>query len=302
MDKFEALRTFVKVVETHGFTAAAKELGLSRSAVSKSVAGLEESLGVQLLNRSTRHVSATETGASYYDRCVSILAELDDADQAVLALQGEPRGSIRLNAPMSFGTLHLGSAITDFMALYPEVRVEAILDDRQVDPVREGFDLTIRIAALTDSSLIAKKLCPANRVLCASPEYIKEHGWVEAPRDLQAHSCLHYGYLQSGNLWDLIGPKGKVSVQIEGALCSNNAELLKAGALKGAGIAMLPTFIAGPDLQTGQLVRVLPDFQPPEIAIYALYPPSRHLSVKVRLLIDFLADRFGPLPYWDLVV
>lgn len=301
MDKFAAARIFVKVVEAHGFTAAANELGLSRSAVSKSVSQLERSLGAQLLNRSTRFVSPTETGAVYYDRCVTILADLDDADKAVLELQGEPRGSIRLNAPMSFGTLHLGSALADFMAIYPKVRIEATLNDRLIDPVQEGFDLTVRIAELEDSSLIAKKLAPAKRVLCAAPAYLQNHPEPALPSDLKHHDCLHYGYLPTGNTWRLKGPDGGQKVSINGVLCSNNAEMLMAGAISGAGIALLPTFIAGAELQAGRLVSVLPDYSPPEISIYALYPPNRHLSVKLRLLIDFLGDRFGDPPYWDLV-
>lgn len=301
MDKFEAIRIFTKVVETHGFTAAAQDLGLSRSAVSKAVSRLEESIGAQLLNRSTRFVSPTDTGAAYYDRCVSILADIEDADRAVQELQGEPRGSIRLNAPMSFGTLHLGSAIADFLETYPDVRIEAALNDRLIDPIQEGFDLTIRIAELDDSSLIARKLAPAKRVLCASPEYLRERGEPEKPGDLKFHSCLHYGYLPTGNAWRLKGPNGDTTLQIEGVLCSNNAEMLMAGAIRGAGIAMLPTFICGAALQAGQLVSVLPDHRPPEISIYALYPPNRHLSAKLRLLIDFLTKRFGDPPYWDLV-
>lgn len=301
MDKFEAVRIFTKVVEAHGFTAAARELGLSRSSVSKSVAQLERSIGAQLLNRSTRFVAPTETGAAYYDRCVTILSDLEDADRAVQELQGEPRGSIRLNAPMSFGTLHLGSAIADFITAYPEVRIEATLNDRLIDPVQEGFDLTIRIADLADSSLIARKLAPAKRVLCAAPEYLQDHPEPEKPADLKSHSCLHYGYLPTGNAWRLKGPHGDITIHIEGVLCSNNAEMLMAGAIKGAGIALLPTFIAGAALQAGQLVSVLTDYRPPEIAIYALYPPNRHLSVKLRLLIDFLSQRFADPPYWDLI-
>lgn len=301
MDKFEAARIFTKVVEAHGFTAAARGLGLSRSAVSKSVSQLERNLGAQLLNRTTRFVSTTETGAVYYDRCVTILEDLEDADRAVMELQGEPRGSIRLNAPMSFGTLHLGSAIADFAAIYPEVRIEATLNDRLIDPVQEGFDLTIRIAELGDSSLIAKKLAPAKRVLCAAPGYLRDHPGPEKPADLKYHNCLHYGYLPSGSLWRLRGPDGDHAIPINGAICSNNAEMLMAGVIKGAGIALLPTFIAGAALQAGQLVSVLPDYRPPEVAIHALYPPNRHLSVKLRLLIDFLAKRFGDPPYWDLV-
>jgi len=302
MDKLQALRVFTAVVESHGFTTAARKLGLSRSAASKLVSQLEQELGTQLLNRSTRHVSATETGAIFFERSVAILAELEDAERAVVDLQGEPRGSIRLNAPMSFGTLHLASALADFLALYPDVHIEATLDDRLVDPVGEGFDLTIRIAALADSSLIARRLAPARRLLAASPAYLAARGTPETPADLRAHSCLHYGYLPTGNAWSLEGPDRVHTVQVNGPLCSNNAQMLLDGALKGAGIALLPTFIAGAGLQEGRLVRVLPDYRPPEIALYALYPPNRHLTLKIRLLIDFLADRFGDPPYWDLVV
>ncbi len=301
MDKFDAVRTFIKVVETHGFTAAARELGLSRSAVSRSVSQLEGSLGAQLLNRSTRFVSPTDTGAAYYDRCVTILADLENADLLVQELQGEPKGSIRLNAPMSFGTLHMATAISDFMAIYPKVRIEATLNDRFIDPIEEGFDLTIRIAKLSDSSLIARKLAPAKRVICAAPGYLQNHPILEKPSDLKFHNCLNYGYLPTGGTWHLEGMDGSHSVLIHGALCSNNAEILMAGARKGAGIALLPTFIAGADLQAGRLVSVLPGYQPSEIAIYALYPPNRHLSAKLRLLIDFLRARFGDPPYWDLV-
>jgi len=302
MNKFESLRVFVKVVETHGFSAAARELGLSRSAVSKLVSQLEDNLGVQLLNRSTRFVSPTETGAAYYERAVAVLTDLQTADSLVQDLHGEPRGAIRLNAPMSFGTLHLGSALADFLDLYPQVRIEATLNDRVIDPIEEGFDLTIRIGDLADSSLIAKKLAPARLVLCASPDYLKTHNTPEKPADLRHHNCLHYGYLPTGNAWNLNGPDGSHNVLINGGLCSNNAEILMAGAVKGQGIALLPTFIAGAALQSAQLVRVLPEYQPPEIAVYALYPPNRHLSSKLRLLIDFLDQRFGSPPYWDLVM
>ncbi len=299
MDKLDALRIFATVIETHGLTAAARRLGLSRSAVSKAVTQLEQSLGAQLLNRTTRHVSPTDTGAAYYERAVAILADMDEADRAVAERHGEAKGAIRLNAPMSFGTLHLAAAIADFMALYPEIRVEAALSDRFIDPVEEGFDLTIRIARLADSSLIARRLAPARRVLCASPAYLAAHGNPATPGDLTDHNCLHYGTLPTGTRWDLAGPQG--AVPVAGTLCSNNAEVLLAGVLRGAGIALLPTFIAGADLQAGRIITVMPDYPPTDLAIHAIYPPSRHLSLKLRLLIDFLVDRYGERPYWDLV-
>jgi len=285
----------------NGFSAAARSLGMSRSAVSKSVSQLEQSLGAQLLNRSTRFVSTTEIGTAYYERSVAILADLETADSLVRDLQSEPRGSIRLNAPMSFGTLHLGAAIADFLELYPQVRIETTLNDRFVDPIAEGFDLTIRIGTLSDSSLVAKKLAPARRVICAAPGYLKAHPQLKKPSDLKNHNCLHYGHLPTGNTWNLNGPDGSHNILISGRCCSNNAEMLMAGALKGDGIALLPTFIAGSELQAGRLVGILSEYVAPEITIYALYPQNRRLSSKLRLLIDFLGARFGSPPYWDLV-
>ncbi len=301
MDKIETIRAFLKVVETGGFTPAAREMNLSRSAVSKYVSHLENDLGTQLLNRTTRQVKATETGAAFYDRCVTILSDLRDAELSVTNLQENPMGNLKINAPMSFGTLHLSGAVVDFMEKYPDINVQAVLNDRFVDPVQEGYDVTIRIADLPDSSLIAKKLTPANRVLCASPQYIANSDQLRHPKDLRNHPCLHYGYLATGNVWRFQSDSKDISVQINGILCSNNAEILHNGVLRGMGIALLPTFIVGPDLQSGRLVPLLQEFELSALGIYALYPPNRQLSTKVRLFIDFLAERFGNTPSWDCV-
>lgn len=301
MDRFDSLQAFAAVIEQGSFTAAADRLGISRSAVSKLVANLETHLGVQLLNRTTRHVAATEAGSAYYERSVSILAELDAADRAITDLQAAPRGTIRLNAPMSFGTLHLADALADFMADWPDLRIEATLSDSQVDLVEEGYDLVLRIADLQDSSLIARRLSPVRRVVCAAPSYLDKYGVPDHPRDLRRHRCLQYGYLATGNTWRLHGPDGRHTIRLNGVLCSNNAEMLCAGAVRGLGIALLPTFIAGPDLQIGKLATVLPEYRAPEIALYAVYPPARQLPAKIRLLIDFLRSRFGDEPAWDLV-
>jgi DNA-binding transcriptional LysR family regulator len=301
MDKFAAMRAFAKVVENEGFAAAGRELRLSRSAVSKYVAELERGLGTQLFNRSTRHVSPTESGLAFHEKCVAILAALEDAERAVSDLQDRPSGTLKINAPMSFGILHLGRALADFMARYPDVRVELSLNDRFVDPVEEGFDVTIRIADLPDSSLIAKKIAPANLVVCASPDYLGKAGTPAHPSELRAHRCLNYGYSASGNQWRFSGPNGPVGVRIDGVLCSNNGQVLCDAAERGLGIALLPTFIVGAALQEGRLSTVLTEFRAPEIAMYAIYPPNRHLTAKVRLLIEFLSGCFGDPPYWDLV-
>ena len=301
MDKLDSIRAFTKVVQHGSFSAAARELRLSRSAVSKYVIDLERELGVQLLVRTTRRVAATENGQGYYERCLAILADLEEADLAVTRAQAAPRGILRVNAPMSFGTLHLGRAIADLMEQYPELRVALVLSDEFVDPVQEGFDVTLRIGDLPSSSLIARKLAPALRVMCAAPAYLAQHGTPQHPDELRDHQCLTYGYLATGVQWKLTGPDGDHWINVPWTLCADNAEVLRDAAVQGRGIALLPTFIAGADLQTGRLRTILPDYKAPEISLYAVYPQTRHLSVKVRVFVDFLVARFGGRPYWDLV-
>jgi DNA-binding transcriptional LysR family regulator len=293
MDKLSGMRAFVKVLEHGSFSEAARSLRLSRSAVSKYVMELEQELGVQLLNRTTRRTSPTENGRAYYDRAQAILADVDEADLAVTRLQAEPRGQLRINAPMSFGTLHLGPALADFMEKYSELQIQLTLSDEQIDAMQEGFDVTLRVAELASSSLIARRLLSVERVFCASPAYIQRRGAPEHPRDLRNHDCLSYGFLATGNQWKLTGPDGEHFVSVPWRLCANNAQVLSEAALKGRGIALLPTFIAGAALDAGALVPVLPDYHAPEIALYAIYPPTRHLSLKVRLFIDFLVEWFS---------
>jgi DNA-binding transcriptional LysR family regulator len=301
MDKLNSIRAFTKVVQHGSFAAAARDLRLSRSAASKYVMELEEELGVQLLSRTTRSVTATENGQAYYERCLAILSDLEEADLAATRLQAEVRGLLRINAPMSFGTLHLARAVADFMEKYPDLRIQLVLSDQQVDPVQEGFDITLRIADLPSSSMIARRIAPARRAICASPSYLARHGTPKHPDDLRGHACLTYGHLATGNQWKLTGPDGDHWIAIPWTLCTNNAEVLRDAAVQGRGIALLPSFIAGADFQQGRLATILTSYQAPEISIYAIYPETRHLSLKVRVFIDFLVERFGGRPYWDLV-
>jgi DNA-binding transcriptional LysR family regulator len=199
---------------------------------------------------------------------------------------------------MSFGTLHLGTAVAEFMQRYPEMQIQLILSDQQVDMVQEGFDVTIRIADLPASSLIARKIVPAPRVLCASPAYLKRRGMPRHPEDLRDHDCLAYGHLATGTQWKLTSKDGDHWLQVPWTLCTNNAEVLRDSAVSGRGIALLPTFIAGKDLQSGKLQSILAKYQAPELSLYALYPPTRHLAVKVRVFIDFLVERFSK-PFWN---
>ena len=294
MDKLASIKAFTQVVAHGGFTAAAREMGASRSAVNKLVINLENELGVQLLHRSTRRVSPTETGLAFYERCVSILADLQEAELAVSRLHKEPLGILKVNAPMSFGTLHLAPAIADFMAQYPDLRLQVTLDDRFVDPIEEGFDAIIRIAEPPlAASLVVHPITKVKRVICAAPSYLDRYQTPTHPLELRDRSCLHYGYLATGNQWKLVGTDGEHIVSVHGALCSNNGEMLREAAIRGLGIALLPTFIVGKDLQQGTLKAILSDYSPPEISICVLYPINRHLSTKIQVFTDFLKQRFG---------
>lgn len=294
MNKIEGLGAFVQVVDAGGFAAAARKMEMTRSAVNKLVIQLEGELGVQLLHRSTRRVSPTEAGLAFYERCVQILADLDEAERAVTQLHDEPTGLLKLNAPMSFGTMCLGTAIADFMLQYPDLRVQLTLDDRFVEPIAEGYDLTLRIAQPTESaSLILRPIAPVRRVLCAAPGYLEQRGIPEHPQALRHHACLHYGYLATGTVWKLAGTDGEQAVPIHSVLCSNNGEVLRDGAIQGLGIALLPMFIVEDPLKGKQLELILPDYHPLDLTLWAVYPVNRHLSAKVRLLTEFLQTRFG---------
>jgi DNA-binding transcriptional LysR family regulator len=289
MDKFAQMRAFTQVVASGGFAAAARTMGLSRSAVNKLVIALENQLGVQLLHRSTRVVTPTETGLAFYDRCLEILANVEEAEQAIAQLHTEPRGILRVNAPMSFGTLHLAPALADFLVQYPDLQVQLTLNDRFVDPLEEGFDITIRIAEPQPiGSLIVQPLTPAPRVLCAAPAYLKKRGLPTHPDQLREHSCLHYGQIAAESRWTLLGKDTEYTIPVQGVLCSNNGEALRDAAIRGLGIALLPTFIVGAAIANGQLVTVLPEYHPPELSVDVMYPVNRHLSTKIRLFVDFL--------------
>jgi DNA-binding transcriptional LysR family regulator len=300
MDKLDAMQAFAKVVALGSYAEAGRQLGLTRSAVSKGVMELEQILGARLLDRTTRRVSPTEAGLAYYERCVDILARIGETEQQVSRLHDEPRGVLKVNGPMSFGALYLGDAVADFMETYPELKVELVLNDRFIDPIEEGADVTIRIALLQDSSLIARKLAPARRRLVASPHYLEMHGTPSVPDDLAAHRCLTYGHTTLLQRWQLTTKHGKTfTVPISSMLCSNNGDVLKAAAVAGRGITELPTFLVGPDIKAGRLKVVLADYAPAELGIYALYAPNRYLAAKTRVLIDFLVKRFGARPAWD---
>lgn len=294
MDKFESMQAFTQVVEAGGFAAAAREMGLSRSAVNKLVMNLEAALKVQLLQRTTRKVTPTATGLAFYERCVGILADVAEAEVAISNLQTKPQGQLRINAPMTFGNRYLSPLLAEFLQRYPELHVELTLSDRFIDPIDEGFDVTLRIASPpTMSSLIVQVLTPVPVILCAAPSYLRDRKPPQVPSDLAQHACLAYGHLATDNQWVLCGPDGEHNVNIQGPLCANNGEVLQTAAVQGLGITLLPRFIVRSDLEAGRLQHLMADYAAPEISICVLYPVNRHLSAKVQLLVEFLNQRLG---------
>jgi len=299
MDKLNAMRLFVEVVNRGSFTQAAEKTGLSRAQISKSVMQLESFLGTRLLNRTTRKVSLTEIGQIYFDRCEAILQEVLEAEAVASEMTNVPSGNLLLAAPTSFGVLHLQELIPQYLKQYPNVQIRLSLSDRFIDVVAEGFDLVIRIAELADSSLISRHIAPCKRVFCASPDYLKKVGIPQVPQDLAIHQCLVYSNELKPGVWDLHAPEGVESVKISGPICSDNGDVLRSAAVAGLGITLLPTFIVGSDLKAGRLQQVLADYCPPEIAIYTVFPSRKFLSAKVRSFIEFLVDHYGDKPKWD---
>ncbi|MBI4968374.1 MAG: LysR family transcriptional regulator [Rhodospirillales bacterium] len=299
LGNLSGMAIFARVVEEKGFSAAASALGLSKSAISKQLAKLEDRLGVRLLNRTTRRLSLTDAGAAYYERAARILAEAAEADRAMSALVEAPRGLLRVNAPMSFGVRHLGPALPDFLAQHPEVSIDLALNDRVVDLVDEGFDLAIRITKMPDSSLVARKLADSRRLLCGAPDYFRKRGKPSRPAQLKDHNCLIYSYTAPAEDWRFTGPEGVETVRVAGSLRANNGDILREAMLAGLGIAPMPSFLVGDDLRAGRLELALPGYEVSGSGIYAVYPHGRHLLAKVRVFIDYLAARFGPRPYWE---
>jgi DNA-binding transcriptional LysR family regulator len=299
MDPLDGIAAFARVVDSGGFSAAAGRLGISKSAVSAHVQRLEQRLGVRLLNRTTRRVSLTEAGAAYYRHCARILADAEIAEQAASALQREPRGTLRISAPDSFGWMHVAPAVPAFLKRYPKLSIDIALSPAHVNLVDEGLDLAIRIGVLEDTPLVVRKLAPSRLVACATPAYLREHGVPRAPGDLARHNCLCTSLLPWGDEWRLAGKRGEVRVAVGGSFRSNNAEMLRAAALDGIGIVLLPTWAVAEPLRTGALRRVLDAWEPPASTIYAVYPGNRLMSVKVRAFVDHLARCIGRTPYWD---
>lgn len=292
---------FAQVVKAKSFSGAAQRMNTSKSSVSKAVSRLEAALGVRLLHRSTRRLGLTEIGEAYFEHCDRILDELVLADSTVNRLHLEPRGTLKISAPVAFSTLHVAPALPDFMAQYPDLCVDLTISDRFVDLVDEGYDLALRITAEPGQNLVARRLAPIRRKICASPAYLARRGIPQNPQDLIEHNCLDYTFMNTQGLWHLQGPDGAIAVPVSGTLRINDDEALAQAVLGGLGLALLPTFIVGQALQAGHLLEVLPGYAPLERFIYAVHLQNRHLPLKTRAFIEFLIGRFGIEPYWDQV-
>lgn len=303
MDRLKAMETFVRVVREGSFAAASDQLGLSRAIVTKHVMQLEKQLGARLINRTTRRFSVTEIGQTYFDFCVRMLEEMAEQDALVTRLQEEPRGELKVLAPKSFGSLYLGNIISEFMALYPDIRVSLVLSDvsmHGLDLVEHGFDLAIRLQAPSDSSLMARRIGALQWVLCASPAYLAAHGAPQSLDDLARYKCLLHSKHSDG-VWHFKSARGDAPVKVVGAMVTNSVMVLHQVTRNNMGITLLPTYCVGPDLANGTLTQILKDYSGPHESIYVLFPHRQLMAAKIRLFMDFVAARISASP-WDVPI
>jgi DNA-binding transcriptional LysR family regulator len=299
VDRIDAMRVFVAVVTEGSFSRAAELLDMSPQLASKYLSQLESRLDVRLLNRTTRKVSVTEAGTRYFEHAQQILASVDEMEHELGDLQQDPRGTLRVSAPVSFAISHMAGLVTDFQARYPAVDIDLQLNDRKVDIVEEGFDIALRIGHLKSSSLIARRIAPVRIVLCASPAYLARYGTPQTPGELKGHRYLRYSYLEAAGRDAIIQYLTTKDREHRGELVSNNGHVLVEAAIAGAGIGFQPTFIAGAAIAEGKLQQLLPDYETEPLGLYAVYAHRKLLPSKVRCFIDFIDGYFGDPPYWD---
>lgn len=293
MDLFASMKMYVAVVDGGSFAAAADKLDISRAMASKQIQKLEEHLGTRLLNRTTRRLSLTETGREFYERSIQIIGDVGEAVQIAGQMTRRPQGVLRVTIPLSYGQHRLATVIGDYTQAYPQVQLDIKLSDRKVDLIEDGLDLAIRIGAMPQSDLIARKIGGVRSIVCATPAYLARHGTPQTPEDLVKHSCLGYTLTGTGADWRLEGLDGSVLVPISGPIRADNGDIIRLAALSDAGIVFQPHFIVDDDIEAGRLVRVLPEWQSAELGVYAVYPSRKHLSAKVRTFVDFLVAALG---------
>jgi DNA-binding transcriptional LysR family regulator len=300
MDQLHAMEIFVTVARLRSFSAAGRELGLTRAMISKHVMQLEQRLGARLLYRSTREVSLTDAGQAYLAPCMATVGQAREAALAIRPAGADLAGPLRIQAPSSFGSEWLADAVAQFSLRHPLLKPSLFVDDALLDPIRHGFDLSIRVGGIPDTAgLSLRRLAPCRAVLCASPEYIDAHGMPAVPDDLLAHQCLHFSHLTDGLNWRFARAGEERTVRVAAGFTSNNGLVLHQAALRGLGVGYSTTFLAWRNLLDGTLVRVLPDWELPLNDLSALYPATGQLSPKVRALIDFLVEQYQPEPPWD---
>ena len=297
MSKLQEMSSFVAVIEAGSFVRAADAMGMSKAAVSRHVGELEQRLGVRLLQRTTRRLSLTDEGRTFFARAKDLLSALDEADSELTSRSAEPSGLIRVNAPLTFGVLHLAPLWGPFAAANPKVALDITLSDRVVDLVDEGYDLAIRITTMPSSMLVSRKLASTRMVLCASPRYLKRHGKPKHPHELARHSVISYTYWSTGDEWRFTGPKGPVNVRTKSRIHTNNGDTCRRAALAHQGVILQPDFLIGEDLRNGDLIELMPAYRSIALDIHAVWPSRKHLPLKTRRLIDFLADAFRS-PGW----
>lgn len=300
MDKYTEMLVFSKAADMGSFSAAARELDLTPSAVSKLITRLEDRLGARLFQRTTRKLSLTAEGHAFQDRCGAILAEIQQAEDAVMALHDRVTGTLRITTISVFARLQMIKLMPEFMANFPELRVELELSEREVDLVGEGVDVAIVLSdGLTDESLVARRLAVNKRVICASPEYLAKHGTPKTPDDLINHNCLTHSSIQHFNDWEFHTPEGIKSQRVKGNFHTNSASALHEAAKGGIGITRLATYVVQPSIESGLVVPLLQDNAVDTSSIQLVYPHRRHLSNKVRVFTDFMVSKFTPNPPWE---
>lgn len=297
MDRFKEMQAFAAVADAGSFVRAAESLQVSKTAVSRLIGDLEARLGVRLLHRTTRRLSLTAEGELFHARCKALTADVEEAEAEVTARAGEAVGQLRLNVPVSFGLMHLAPLWPAFLQQHPKVTLDVTLADRIIDLVDEGYDLAVRIAQLPASSLVSRKIASTRLVLCASPDYLRRHGEPSHPADIARHTVFTYTLLATGDTWNFEGPDGPVEVKVTPRLRSNNGDTCCAAALQHQGIVLQPSFMVSHHLRAGALVEVLPQYRSLELGVYAVYASRRHVTPKVRVVIDFLVDAFRTCPW-----
>lgn len=300
MDRLRAYEMFAAVAGKGSFVRAAESLDTSPANVTRYVQELEAHLGARLLNRTSRRLSLTEAGQALHERVRAILDEVSEAEALASSSTLSPRGRLRINAPLSFGYRRLSDLWPQFLARYPEIELEVDLIDRVVDLVEEGYDLAIRISRRGSQALVGRRLASSRNVVCAAPDYIERHGLPRTPQDLARHACIVYSLAAESDVWNLEDDAGAPhAVKVRAVMRSNNGDTCRAAAVAGLGVTWQPTFLVGDDLREGRLVPVLPGFRMVEIDVLAVYPSRRHLSAKVRVMVDFLAEAFHGAPPWE---